>query len=260
MDLAGRDAGRRRHHARRTAARHHRSRPPLSRARATSTCGCGRHGGATRRLSVTHVVADPTLRTGWPRKFGRDSRRSNVTLADLDGDGGKEIVLRRRDQLVRAPGRRLRSSGVAADGASTRSRSERAPPSVADHRRRRHRPKSSRRSSNGIDMRHADGTLVVAVVPGAYPPGGVIALVDIDGDGRTRPRLRHRTAAMARSAADGTIIPVPDQPVRRHCATGTSRATAASSPRRRSVTSTATDGPRWRSSHNDARGRQYLAV
>ena len=46
---------------------------------------------------VHHVIIDPTLRAGWPQKIAGlpttgDRLMNNVTLADVDGDGTKEIL------------------------------------------------------------------------------------------------------------------------------------------------------------------------
>jgi hypothetical protein len=53
--------------------------------------------GVHATKEVHHVIIDPTLRAGWPQKIAALPATSfrlmnNVTLADVDGDGTKEIV------------------------------------------------------------------------------------------------------------------------------------------------------------------------
>jgi subtilisin family serine protease len=54
-------------------------------------------GGGQASKEVHHVIIDPTLRAGWPQKIAGLPTTglrlmNNVTLADVDGDGTKEIL------------------------------------------------------------------------------------------------------------------------------------------------------------------------
>jgi hypothetical protein len=148
------------------------------------------------------VVADPTLRTGWPRNFGRVTG-DNVTLADLDGDGGKEIVFLAENRLyaLRGDGSHLPGWPRTPDTQSFRA----GPPSVADLDGD-DSPEVVTPLHNAIDVRHADGTFVAAVNPGAYPAIGAITLADIDRDGR-RDFVFGTSQTGQAIRSDGTQIP-----------------------------------------------------
>ena len=164
---------------------------------------------------VTHVIADPTLRPGWPRRVAPPGFHvsDSVTLADLDGIGGKEILLVADTQIVI-----LRADGSDLPGwpqtVPVGSSFTGAPPSVGDL--------DGDGSleivtpmSNGIDIRHTDGTLVSTILTQGFPPTGAIALVDLDGDTHRDLVYTAHTAVRALHA-NGTSL--PGFPITRNCA------------------------------------------
>jgi subtilisin family serine protease len=154
---------------------------------------------------VEHVIADPTLRPGWPRRVAPIGYpvSPSVTLADLDGDGGKEILLVANYQLVV-----LRADGSDLPGwprpPLPGSGFLQAPPSVADLDGDGS-PEVVTPLTNGIDVRRADGTPLAPIITSGFPPQGTIALADLDGDGRRDLVYSAHTSVRA-VRTDGTSI------------------------------------------------------
>jgi hypothetical protein len=155
---------------------------------------------------VEHVVADPTLRPGWPKRVAPLGApvSPSVTLADLDGNGGKEILLVADSQIVvlRADGSDLpgwpRTPAVGYLYSS-------APPSVADVDGDSV-PEVVTPTTRGVEVRHADGTLLTEIPTPGYPPQGTIALADLDGDGQ-RDMIFSAHISVRGLRLDGSSLP-----------------------------------------------------
>ncbi len=170
--------------------------------------------GSTSTKETDHVVVDPTLRAGWPRRFGPKGTfpMRNVTLADLDGDGGQEILFVTQGKLFV-----LRADGSDLPGWPVSEPSPQSflgpPPSVADMDGDG-RPEVVAAATFGVDIRHADGTPMTTIVNGAYAPAGASALADLDGDGQ------RDIVFVVRSSVYGLRVdggPLPGFPIRTSC-------------------------------------------
>ncbi len=163
---------------------------------------------------VEHVVADPTLRPGWPRRVAPPGFpvSPSVTLADLDGDGGKEILVVADGQLVVLRGDGSDLPGWPRTGPPG-SRFQAAPPSVADLDGDGS-PEVVTPTQSGIDLRRADGTPMATINPSGFAPQGTITLADLDGDGR-RDLVYSAHVSVRALRSDGTTI--PGFPITRGC-------------------------------------------
>ena len=158
----------------------------------------------TSTKQTNHVVVDPTLRPGFPRVLGsRDAFPArNLTLADLDGDGGQEIlvVAKLRLYVLRADG-----SDLPGWQGPTSPQYLEAPPAVGDLDGDQ-QPEVVARAYFGIEIRHGDGTLMATHTNGAYSGFGAPVLVDLDQNGQLDILFASSIRIYA-LRADGTALP-----------------------------------------------------
>jgi subtilisin family serine protease len=179
---------------------------------------------------VRHVVVDPTLRPGWPRRIpGLPSSyprpKHHVVIADLDADGTKEVLAAWGDLVF----------AFRHDGTDLPGWPQSATTPGDDTTRVDTAPTAADLDGDGrlevvaanyeeIFIWHDDGTPLAgwpkAISDEPYPgwrysPTGDIVLTDLDGDGARDLVFRLGRALAAVRVSDGTYL--PGFPVRKDC-------------------------------------------